>query len=108
MQAERASAKSIELVELTTGGSANRPAFGAQFDLIQNVKVSLSALLGRCEMSVAELFALKEDAVVALDRNTRDPIELFLDGKLVARAELVVVGDNFGLRIVELGAESGE
>jgi flagellar motor switch protein FliN len=106
MQAERASAKSIELVELSSGAGANRPAFEAQFDLIQNVKVSLMALLGRCEMSVAELFAMKEGAVVALDRDTRDPVEIFLDGKLVARAELVVVGDNFGLRIVELGTES--
>src|SRR4051794_26299333 len=106
--AGRTIAKSIELVELPADTSANKPAFGTQLELIQNVKVSLSALIGRCEMTVAELFALKEGAVVPLDRDTREPVDIYLDERLVGRAELVVVGDNFGLRIVELGSQSGE
>ena len=74
--AGRTIAKSIELVELPADTSANKPAFGTQLELIQNVKVSLSALIGRCEMTVAELFALKEGAVVPLDRDTREPVDL--------------------------------
>src|SRR5262245_1316123 len=100
ISANPTSAKSIELVELSADMSTNRPAFAAHLELIQNVKVSLSALLGRCEMTVAELFALKEGAVLPLDRDTREPVDIYLDGKLVGRAELVVVGDNFGLRIM--------
>jgi len=106
--AGRTIAKSIELVELPADTSANKPAFGTQLELIQNVKVSLSALIGSCEMTVAELFALKEGAVVPLDRDTREPVDIYLDERLVGRAELVVVGDNFGLRIVELGSQSRE
>jgi flagellar motor switch protein FliN/FliY len=104
----RGSAKSIELVELSAERSTNKPAFGAQLELIENVKVSLSALVGRCELTVAELFALKEGAVLPLDRDTREPVDIYLDGRLVGRAELVVVGDNFGLRIVELRSSSAE
>lgn len=107
MPASRGSAKSIELVELSAQTTASKPAFGAHLEVIQNVKVSLSALVGRCEITVAELFALKEGAVLPLDRDTREPVDIYLDGRLVGRAELVVVGDNFGLRIVELGSSSG-
>jgi len=104
----RGSAKSIELVELSGEPSTNKPAFGARLELIQNVKVSLSALVGRCEITVAELFDLKEGAVLPLDRDTREPVDIYLDGRLVGRAELVAVGDNFGLRIVELRSASAE
>jgi len=107
MTSGRTSAKSIELVELPADTNANKPAFGSHLELIQNVKVSLSALIGRCEITVAELFALKEGAVLPLDRDTREPVDIYLDGRLVGRAELVAVGDNFGLRIVELGGPSG-
>ena len=107
MPVNRNSAKSIELVELSAQ-TTNKPAFGTHLELIRNVKVSLSALLGKCEITVSELFALKEGAVLPLDRDTREPVDIYLDGRLVGRAELVVVGDNFGLRIVELGSVAGE
>ena len=108
MPGGRVSAKSIELVELSAAAGTDKPAFDTNLELIQNVKVSLSALVGKCEVTVAELFALEEGAVLALDRDTREPVDIYLDGRLVGRAELVVVGDNFGLRIVELGNQSGE
>jgi flagellar motor switch protein FliN/FliY len=108
MPAGRSSAKSIELVELSEQTTTTNPAFGAHLELIRDVKVSLSALVGRCEITVAELFALKEGAVLPLDRDTREPVDIYLDGRLVGRAELVVVGDNFALRIVELGSPAGE
>jgi flagellar motor switch protein FliN/FliY len=108
MPASRGSAKSIELVELSAQPNTNKSAFGAHLELIRNVKVSLSALVGKCEITVSDLFALKEGAVLPLDHDTREPVDIYLDGRLVGRAELVAVGDNFGLRIVELGSSAGE
>lgn len=77
--------------------------FPAKLDLIQGVKVRLDARVGRAEISVAELFALKEGALLTLDRATDDPLEVYLDGKLVAEGELVVVGDQFGIRLTRIG-----
>lgn len=105
--AHRATAKTIELTELSNDRPGEKAAFANPMDLIKGVKVNLSAMIGKAELTVSELFALKEGGVVPLDRDTREPVDIFLDGKLVGRAELVVVGDNFGLRIVEIGNTGG-
>lgn len=96
-------AKAVQLVELGEQPQIGKPVFGSNMDLIQGIKVRLSACVGRREMTVKDLFALKEGEIVELDRASNDPVELYLDEKLVGRGELVVVGDNFGIRIVELG-----
>lgn len=100
------SAKAIKLMELTRTAEADRPALGAQLDLIRGVKVNLVVSVGRCEVTVAELFALKDGAVLKLDRPTEEPVEIYLDNKLIGRGELVVVDDNFAVRITELGRTS--
>ena len=70
--------------------------------LVGHVRVSLVAQLGSAEMSVQELFALKTDDVVKLDQSSDAIVTLLLNGKPVARGELVAVEDNLGVRIVEL------
>lgn len=70
--------------------------------LVGHVRVSLVAQLGSAEMSVQELFALKTEDVVNLDQSSDAIVTLLLNGKPVARGELVAVEDNLGVRIVEL------
>lgn len=96
-------AKAVQLAELGDAPPSGKAAFGSNMELIQGIKVRLSACVGQRELTVKELFSLKEGEVVALDRASNDPVELYLDAKLIGRGELVVVGDNFGIRIVELG-----
>lgn len=96
-------AKSVQLQDISAGAEGTRGLFPGNLELIQGLKVGLSVSLGKCEVTVAELFALKEDGLLKLDRGTNDPIEIYLDGRLVGRGELVVVGDNFGVRITEFG-----
>jgi flagellar motor switch protein FliN/FliY len=92
---------------LTLSEVANSPAkgpalLGPNLQLIQGVKVRLSASLGDSELTVGELFSLKEGSVVKLDRLTADPVDILLDGKVVARGQLVVVDDNFGISITQI------
>ena len=103
---EQPGARSVKLPELTQVESAGKPAFAGNFELIQNVKVQVGVSLGAAEMTVAELFALKDGSVVALERASDAPIDIVLDGRLIGRGELVVVGDNFGVRIIEMGSAS--
>lgn len=74
-------------------------------DLLHDVGVRLTVELGRTDMSLREVLALGEDSVVVLDRLTDELLEVFVNGTLIARGEVVEQGDRFGLRIVELAGE---
>jgi flagellar motor switch protein FliN len=71
-------------------------------DLLRDVDVRLSVELGRTRMKLKDVLALGEDSVVVLDRLTDELLDVFVNGKLIARGEVVAEGDKFGLRIVEL------
>lgn len=91
----------IKLQELEQGAPGNS-LYNGNLGLIRNLKVRLEVMVGGCEISVGELFALKENAILGLDRGTSEPLEIYLDGKPVARGNLVVVDDSFGICITEI------
>jgi flagellar motor switch protein FliN/FliY len=77
------------------------------FDLIKDVDVRLTVELGRTDMKLKDVLGLTTDSVVVLDRMTDELLDVMVNGKLIARGEVVTQGDRFGLRIVELvGQES--
>lgn len=92
----------LKLTELQPAESAGKRLLAENLDLIRGLKVKLSVSVGHCELTVKELFDLRESALLTLDRDTRDPVEISLDGKVVARGLLVAVDDSFGVRITEL------
>jgi len=69
---------------------------------IAGVEVVLEARLGSARMTVAELMNLKAGDCVPLDAALNQDVELRLNGSTIARGELVTVGDNFGVRILEI------
>jgi flagellar motor switch protein FliN len=71
-------------------------------DLLKGVKVSLEASLGRSEIRVEEMMALEKGSVVTLETGLADHVDLFLNDALIARGEIVAVGDKYGVRIVEI------
>ncbi|QZH76112.1 MAG: flagellar motor switch protein FliN [Erythrobacter sp.] len=71
-------------------------------DLIRDVDVALSVELGRTTMALKDVLNLVEDAVVPLDRQVDELLDILVNGKLIARGEVVTEGNRFGLRIVEL------
>lgn len=79
------------------------------FDFLKDVDVRLTVELGRTEMKLQDILSLGEDSVVMLDRLTDELLDVMVNGKLIARGEVVAQGDRFGLRIVELvgGAATG-
>ncbi len=70
--------------------------------LIENVEVSLEAFVGGTRLTVAELTALRPGATLKLDAALNQAVGLQLNGKVVARGELVAVGDRFGVRLTEV------
>jgi flagellar motor switch protein FliN/FliY len=78
---------------------AGRPGdLGRLFD----VTVELSVEVGRTRMTLGQALALGPGSVVALSRSAREPVDLLVNGKQVARGEVVVIDDDFGLRITEV------
>lgn len=92
----------IELGEVISGNGNGTSILGENLEVIQSVKVSLEVVLGNAEMTVKDLFGLKNDAIVKLDRDVSSPVDITLNGKVIAKGELVAVEDNFGIRIVEI------
>jgi len=70
--------------------------------LLGHVKVSLVAEIGQAEMTVDELFGLKKQDTVTLDRSVDAEVTLLLNGRPVAKGELVAVEDRLGVRLTEL------
>ena len=78
----------------------------ASLDLLMNVTLGVSAELGRCKMRLSELLKLGNGAVVELDRRAGSPVDLFVNGRLIARGEIVAVDDRFGVRVTEIVARA--
>lgn len=72
------------------------------FGLIQDIDVRLTVELGRAQMNLREVLDLAEESVVMLDRLTDEPLDVLVNGKLIAKGEVVAEGNRFGLRILEL------
>ena len=69
---------------------------------IHSVKATLSVRVGEVELTVGDLINAKSAQVFALDRRVDQPVDVLLEGSVVARGELVAVGDHFGIRVTEL------
>jgi flagellar motor switch protein FliN/FliY len=74
----------------------------AGIDLLHDVEMDVAAELGRTRMSVRELLSLSPGAVVELDRAAGNPADLLVNGRLIARGEVVVIDENFGIRVTEI------
>jgi flagellar motor switch protein FliN/FliY len=80
-----------------------QPSFQPRgFDFLKDVDVRLSVELGRTSMTLREVLALGEESVVMLDRLTDELLDVMVNGKIIAKGEIVAQGNRFGLRIVEL------
>ena len=66
------------------------------------VPVDLSVEIGRARMSVGETLELREGSVVTLDRMAGEPVDLLVNGTPIARGEVVVIDEQFGLRVTEM------
>jgi flagellar motor switch protein FliN len=74
----------------------------ATIDLIRDVEMDLRIELGRTHMELEELLKLRKGSVVSLDKLAGDPVDVFVNGRLIARGEVLVLNDNFCVRVAEL------
>jgi flagellar motor switch protein FliN len=85
-----------------TPGPRGAPVVPGGLELLHDVEMEVTAELGRTRMSVRDLLSLAPGAVIELDRLAGGPTDLLVNGRLIARGEVVVIDENFGIRITEI------
>ena len=90
--------------EDTAGGEASGsgPRASQDLDAVYDIPVQVSAVLGRATMEVSQLLKLGRGAVVELDRKVGEAIDIYVNNRLVARGEVVVVEDRLGVTMTEI------
>ena len=71
-------------------------------DVVSDIPVQISVVLGKASMQVSQLLKLGRGAVVELDRKVGEPIDIYVNNRLVARGEVVVVEDRIGVTMTEI------
>jgi flagellar motor switch protein FliN/FliY len=74
----------------------------ASLELMRDVQLDLTIELGRTHMHLEDVLKLKQGAVVPLDKLAGDPADIYVNGRLIARGEVLVLNDNFCVRVAEL------
>lgn len=80
----------------------------SNIDLLLDVTLRVTVELGRTRMKLAQILELQHGSVVELDRLAGDPVDIFVNDRIVARGEVVVVDDKFGVRITEMVSPNHE
>ena len=78
------------------------PVGQAGIDLLAGLQMNASVELGRTELTVADILGLGPGSVIELDRIAGEPVDILVNDRLIARGEVVVVDENFGVRVVEV------
>jgi flagellar motor switch protein FliN/FliY len=71
-------------------------------DVVLDIPVTLSMEVGRSRVSIRNLLQLSQGSVVELDRATGEPLDVYVNGTLIAHGEVVVVNDKFGIRLTDV------
>jgi flagellar motor switch protein FliN/FliY len=95
------------------GPSTSAPAFAplpgnghagdtSQIDLLLDISLQVTVELGRARMKIQEILALRNGSVIELDRLAGEPADILVNGTLIAKGEVVVVDEKFGVRVIEV------
>ena len=95
------SARAAEFNDLQDKGASDA-AREVNIDVILDVPVTLSMEVGRTRIPIRNLLQLNQGSVVELDRAAGEPLDVFVNGTLVAHGEVVVVNDKFGIRLTDV------
>lgn len=96
---ESAAARPFQLEDLI---GQEGPPEKCSIDLLRDVDLDLKIELGRTHMLLEDVLSLRRGSVVALDKLAGDPVDMYVNGRLVARGEILVLNDNFCVRVAEL------
>ncbi len=97
-----AQSKEAVLEQSKQADASAQDAESEKMELILDIPVSVTVEIGRTKMTIRNLLQLNQGGIVALDRLAGDPLDVLVNGTLVAHGEVVVVNDKFGVRLTDI------
>lgn len=91
--------KGIGFPSLSTAGAASG---NTNLNLLMDVQMALTVELGRTKMYIKDILGLGEGSIIELDKLAGEPVDLLVNGKLIAKGEVVVIDENFGVRVTDI------
>jgi flagellar motor switch protein FliN/FliY len=95
----------VELEQLVQNVAAGALSASGDLRRLSAVPVDLTVEIGRTRMTVGETLELREGSVITLDRMAGEPVDLLVNGTAIARGEVVVIDEQFGLRVTHVLSE---
>jgi flagellar motor switch protein FliN/FliY len=91
--------KTIEMIEAELAGS---PSAEVDAATLLNVPITVTIEIGRKRMTIAQILELREGSVIELDRTLEEPLDILVNGALIAHGVIVLVKDKFGIQITDI------
>ena len=91
-------------IDNTENSDASKPerAGSANLRVLENIEVQMTVEVGRSEITISDLLRLSEGSVLELERLAGDPLDILVNGTMIAKGEVVMVGERFGIRFGEI------
>ncbi|WP_392432543.1 flagellar motor switch protein FliN [Yersinia sp. HM-2024] len=100
---EQAASENIAPASTSTSNSEDiTPNFSDDLNLILDIPVNMTVELGRTKMTIKELLNLSQGSIVSLEGLAGEPLDILINGYLIAQGEVVVISDKFGVRITDI------
>jgi flagellar motor switch protein FliN/FliY len=92
----------VELEQLTDSGANQEPPGMADLRRLSDVPIDLTVEIGRTRLTVGETLELRQGSILTLNRMAGEPVDLLVNGTPIARGEVVVIDEQFGVRITDV------
>lgn len=99
---EKSNSPSVSRIQFTQLQDEQNEESARLLESSKEIKIELNAILGRAKLSLKKLLELQLGSTIALDKLAGEYVDIEANGKLIARGEVVVINNNFGIRITEL------
>jgi flagellar motor switch protein FliN/FliY len=89
---------------MSTNPAADLPGMGQAFDALLEVELPVTIRFGTCRMRLEEAAKLQAGSLIEFDRSPAEPVEVMVNGRVIARGQAVNIEGNYGVRILEISA----
>jgi len=79
-----------------------------ELDIFKNIPITVSVELGRAQISLKEMYELTEGSIIELERLVGEPLDLVVNGQIIAHGEVVAIDNNYGLRVTQIVAQANK
>ena len=100
LEESQIAANDVNLAEIEPG--LGQEDSGQNMEFLLDIPLSVSVELGKTNLTIGELLKLSQGSVVEMDKLTDEPLEIFVNNKLMAQGEVVVVNEKFGIRLTNI------